>query len=110
MARLAGWSGAISMARCATAAASFVCYLVVMLISYYFGQKYYPITYDLKSIGLYFIVAMGLFAISYISPAGGWLMYLQNTILLILYLLLIVKRDLPLSAIPVVNRFFKNSP
>ena len=91
----------------ASAAASFVCYLVVMLISYYFGQKYYPITYDLKSIGLYFIVAMGLFAVSYISPAEGWLNYLQNTILLVLYLWLIIKRDLPLRAIPVVNKLFK---
>ena len=91
----------------AAAAASFICYLSVMLISYYFGQKYYPIAYDLKSIGLYFIAAMGLFAVSYVSPAGGWLKYLQNTILLIIYLLLIVKRDLPLSAIPVVNKFFK---
>jgi len=77
------------------------------LISYYVGQKHYPIAYDLKSIGLYFIVAMGLFAVSYVSPAEGWLNYLQNTILLIVYLLLIVKRDLPLSAIPVVNKFFK---
>jgi len=91
----------------ASAAASFVCYLAVMLISYYFGQKHYPIAYDLKSIGLYFIVAIGLFAVSYISPAEGWLGYLQNTILLMLYLLLIIKRDLPLSAIPVVNKFFK---
>jgi O-antigen/teichoic acid export membrane protein len=91
----------------ASAAASFVCYLAIMLISYHFGQKHYPIAYDLKSIGLYFIVAVGLFALSYISPAEGWLGYLQNTILLMLYLLLIIKRDLPLSAIPVANKFFK---
>ncbi len=91
----------------ASAAASFVCYLIIMLISYYFGQKYYPITYDLKSIGIYFVIAMVLFAASCISPAEGWLKYLQNTILLILYLSIIIKRDLPLKAIPVVNKFFK---
>ena len=91
----------------AAAAASFICYLAVMLISYYFGQKHYPVAYDLKSIGIYTVVAMGLFAVSRISPAEGWLNYLQNTVLLMLYLGLIVKRDLPLRAIPVVGRFFR---
>ena len=91
----------------ASAAASFICYLIIMLISYYFGQKHYPVEYDLKSIGLYSIAAMGLFVVSCISPAEGWLKYLQNTILLIVYLGLIVKRDLPLNAIPGINKFFK---
>ena len=87
------------------AIASFTCYLTIMLISYYFGQKYYPIAYNLKSMGLYFVVALGLYAVSKVSPVEGWLRYLQNTGLLALYLILIVKRDLPLNAIPLINRF-----
>jgi len=91
----------------ASAAASLVCYFAIMLISYYLGQKHYPIVYDLKSIGLYFVVAIGLFAVSCISPAEGLFKYLQNTVLLVAYLALIIRRDLPLRAIPVVNKFFK---
>ena len=72
------------------AIASFACYLTIMLISYYFGQKYYPIAYDLKSMGFYFGVAIGLYVISVVSPIEGWLRYLQNTILLAIYLILIV--------------------
>ena len=33
--------------------AAFACYFVIMLISYYFGQKYMPIKYDLKTCLLY---------------------------------------------------------
>lgn len=91
----------------ASAAASFLCYLIMMVISYFFGQKYYPISYDLKSIAFYFVVAMLLFAVSVISPVEGWLKYVQNTILLIAYLALIIRRDFPLSAIPLINRFIK---
>jgi O-antigen/teichoic acid export membrane protein len=91
----------------AAAAASFLCNFAMMLVSYYYGQKNYPIEYDLKSIGLYFIVAMGVYALSCISPVENEILkYTQNTFLLFLYVLLVVKRDLPLSAIPVINKFF----
>ncbi len=37
----------------ASAIATLVAYSVMMLLSYYFGRKYYPIPYNLKKIGLY---------------------------------------------------------
>ncbi|MBO7635374.1 MAG: polysaccharide biosynthesis C-terminal domain-containing protein, partial [Paludibacteraceae bacterium] len=90
----------------ASAAASLCCYFMIMLISYFLGQKYYPINYDLKSIFLYVVVALALLAISYLSPLEGVLKYIQNIILILLFVALIIKRDLPLSAIPVVGKFF----
>lgn len=37
----------------------------MMILSYYFGQKYYPIPYNLKKIGLYMFVSIGFSAISF---------------------------------------------
>jgi len=46
----------------ASAIATLVAYSVMMLLSYYFGRKYYPIPYNLKKIGLYLFVSI-LFSI-----------------------------------------------
>ena len=80
-----------------------------MLISYFLGQKYYPINYDLRSIFTYFIVAMICFGIGIgiDNWCNIWIAFALKTILLIGFLGLIIKRDLPLSAIPVIGRFFK---
>lgn len=39
-------------------------FFIMMVISYFLGQKYYPIPYNLKRIGFYFLAAMILFAVS----------------------------------------------
>ena len=49
----------------ASAWAAFACYFVMMIISYYFGQKHMPIRYNLKSIGIYTTLALSLYAISF---------------------------------------------
>ncbi len=46
----------------ASAIATLVAYSIMMLLSYYFGRKYYPIPYNLKKIGLYLFVSI-LFSI-----------------------------------------------
>jgi len=46
--------------------ATLICYLSVMVISYFLGQKHYPINYNLKKFGLYFFVALTLYALNYI--------------------------------------------
>ena len=89
----------------ACAFASFAGYLLIMLISYFMGQKKYPIKYDLKTIGLYFFLALGLYAISYFVHFEHIALRLGfNTILLIIYIAIILKRDLPLSEIPILNK------
>ena len=88
--------------------ASFSCYLIIMLASYFIGQKYFPINYPLRDLALYTLVAAALFAVSLVCttpfPVAN---YAIRTILLILFLTLIVKRDLPLSQVPVINRILK---
>ncbi len=91
----------------ASAAASLCCYFAIMLISYFMGQKYYKIDYDLKSMALYCVVAVFLLFVSYFSPLQGAMKYVQNIGLLAVFVAMILKRDLPISAIPMVGRFFR---
>ena len=88
--------------------AAFACYFVIMVISYYFGQKFMPVKYDLKSIGLYVGVALLLFGASYLVQTQYVAVNLAyKTLLFSIYIALIIKRDFPLNSIPVINRYFK---
>ena len=88
--------------------AAFVCYFVIMVVSYYFGQKNMPIKYDLKTIGLYTAVTIVLYIIStFIDTPYKSVNVGLKTILMISYLILMVKRDFPLRSIPGINKFFK---
>ncbi|MDP4291980.1 MAG: polysaccharide biosynthesis C-terminal domain-containing protein [Bacteroidota bacterium] len=46
--------------------ATLICYLSVMVIAYFMGQKYYPINYNLKKFGLYLSAALILYALNFI--------------------------------------------
>lgn len=92
----------------ASAWAAFACYFVMMIVSYYFGQKYMPIQYDLKTIGLYSLITVVLFALNYVIVTPYPIVnYAIKTVLLLLFVLLIVKRDFPVSGIPVLKRIIK---
>jgi len=61
-------------------------YLVMVLVSYFWGQKYYPIDYPLGRIGFYFLLAILLFLISYYLPIDDqWIMGAINVILLVIF-------------------------
>ncbi len=92
----------------ACAWASFTGYLVIMLFSYFMGQKAYPIPYDLKSIGLYSGLAITLYIISsVVHIENTFLRFGFNTVLLAIYIAVVLKKDLPLSEIPFLNKFVR---
>ena len=73
-----------------SAVALFVSFFVIMVISYVVGQKYYPVPYDLKRIGLYFMIAIIFYIISFfISGFNPWIKYTINTALLISFLTIV---------------------
>ena len=84
-------------------------YGVAMITSYIAGQKYYPLNYPLKEITLYTILA----AIAFVAMTllrerlPLWLSITINTLLILAFLALIIKRDLPLSKLPVIGKYFK---
>jgi O-antigen/teichoic acid export membrane protein len=90
----------------ASAWASVACYLVMTLLSYFFGQKYMPIKYDLRGIGFYAGMA-ALFLVTgfFINTGFKAADLLLKTLMIILFVFFIIKRDLPLRNIPVINRF-----
>ncbi|MBE6293380.1 MAG: lipopolysaccharide biosynthesis protein [Bacteroidaceae bacterium] len=92
----------------ACAWASFAGYFAAMLLSYIIGQKRNPINYDIKSIAGYVAVAIILYAIYALLPIGNSLARIGcNTLLLAVYVIYFVKKDLPLKQIPFVKRFVK---
>lgn len=84
-------------------------YGVAMLISYFVGQKYYPINYPLKDIAVYVIIAVVLTMAMYKvhDDLPMWLSLSANTLFLLFFVAFIVWRDLPLSKFPVVGKYFK---
>ena len=50
-----------------SAAALLTAFFIMMVISYFLGQKYYPIPYNLKRIGTYFLVAVVIYVLSLFS-------------------------------------------
>ena len=48
-----------------SAIATLAAYGTMMILSYYFGRKYYPIPYNLKKIGLYLILSISLSIVSF---------------------------------------------
>lgn len=94
----------------ASAFSCLVCYFVIMVLSYGVGRKYLAIPYNLKSIGLYTLLTLVLLAVYYGFQALGlpmWAMLLIGTALLVVYLVVLVKKDFPLSGLPVVGKYFK---
>lgn len=93
----------------ACAWAGFTGYGVAMLLSYFFGQKKYPIQYDLKAIGMYVLLAAVLYvAAEYVSIDNIYLRMAYRTVLLLLFIAYVVKRDLPLNQIPILNKLLKH--
>jgi len=91
----------------ASAWATLICNLLIVGISYFYGQKYFPIKYDLKNIFFYFIIALAFcFAALYPQIDNGVLRLAYRTVFLIAFVAIIIKKDLPLSQIPVINRYF----
>jgi len=91
----------------ASAWATFASNLIIMTISYYVGQKYFPIKYDLKSISLYFILAVVFYiAAMYPQIDNDMLRLAYRTVFLIIFTIIVIKRDLPLNQIPIINRYF----
>ncbi|MBO3115190.1 oligosaccharide flippase family protein [Winogradskyella sp. DF17] len=71
----------------ASAVATLAAYGTMMLLSYYFGRKYYPIPYNLKKIGLYLVISISLSALSFYQYRGE---YLIGIAMLIVFLGLVI--------------------
>jgi O-antigen/teichoic acid export membrane protein len=72
----------------------FSAYLVMVILSYVWGQKYYRIEYQLRRIGFYGLLATGLFLISYFLPIESKSISLAfNSLLFIIFLGIVVYKE-----------------
>ena len=86
-------------------------YGVAMVVSYFVGQKYYPLNYPLKSITIYVIIAVLLtMAMYYVPDTYGFSPILTlafNILCICCYVSYIIYKDLPLSSLPIIGKKFK---
>ena len=85
----------------ASCGSSLVCYFVIMLLSYFIGQKKAPIPYDLKNIGGYTALTLGLLSVYYALRlyyiSNMWILMGVGTILISIYLFVLTRKDFPLQ-------------
>ena len=71
------------------------CYMVMMVVSYVWGQRVYPIPYRVRRVGLYVALAAALFALGYFLPMRHMaLRYALSSFYLALFLAVAYKCDL----------------
>lgn len=74
--------------------AFFIASLVMTINSYVVGQKYFPVKYDLKRIGLYFLVATALYLFECFLPLTNTLLRIGlNTFLLMFFFFFIWTKE-----------------
>jgi len=67
--------------------AHLACYAVMTLVSYFWGQKYFPIPYQIGRIAMYFVLAIGLYSISLLFNDFSLAIKLTfNTLLILVYI------------------------
>ena len=95
----------------ACAWAGFAAYATSMLLSYFIGQRYYKIDYPLGDMARYTVVA----AIIFVAMTAAreqlplWASLMLNTLLIVIFMTLVVKRDFPLSSLPVIGKKFRKT-
>jgi O-antigen/teichoic acid export membrane protein len=81
----------------ASAASSTICFLVLMLLSYFVGRKHLEIPYDLRRIGIYTLIVIvilaGYYTLAQFLPLNEWTKMGIGTILLIIYCALFYRLD-----------------
>ena len=93
----------------ACAWAGFAAYATSMLLSYFIGQRYYPIAYPLKDMAKYVGWAALYTVLMYVGAfyLPTCALIISNTIWIGCFVGYILKKDMPLSSLPVIGKKFR---
>ncbi len=74
--------------------AAFACYAVMMLASYFTGQKKYPVDYGVTRLLSYFVIAAILYRAALAATVSHeWINYIVRTALLAVYVAIVCRRE-----------------
>lgn len=94
----------------ACAVATLVCYGGMMVMSYLWGQKVYPVPYNLRKVLYFFIVMIAFYALQsvVVNYTGNlWVHRLTATIFMVGYVGFVLKTEgKELKGLPVIGRYF----
>ena len=84
-------------------------YGTAMILSYLTGQRKNPINYPLREIFLYVALTAVLFIGATLANnhLPQWGAIAVNTLLILLFVAVLIKRDFPLNSLPVVGKYFR---
>ncbi len=94
----------------ACAWASFFANLSMMVISYFLGQKHYPIPYNLKTARNFVLLTLvlgGFMFLNFIYSPNVVVRIALNTIIVVIYVVVTIKKELPLQDMPVIGKYFR---
>ena len=78
----------------ASAWAHLLCYLVVVFVTYWFGTKYYPVPYNIREIGIYFLLALSIFFMSELVTFSSFILnFLKNTAFFAIFAVYTYKKE-----------------
>ncbi|MDE6488664.1 MAG: polysaccharide biosynthesis C-terminal domain-containing protein, partial [Paramuribaculum sp.] len=83
--------------------ASFCCYGTMMVLSYFLGQKYFPVNYHVSRLAVYFFTALGIYGVLRVSETANiWINMGVGTLWLFFYIALVLRVEgvSPASLIP----------
>jgi len=85
----------------ASAIASLLCVVVMVILSYIWGRKYYPIDYDLKRIFIYTVFALAIYLVSVLIPYPSiTIKIIANTILFAIFVGIVFLKEIK----PLLNK------
>ncbi len=68
-------------------------YIAMLALSYYLGNKKYPVQYNLKEIGFYVFFAAGLYMVHYFFNFDGFMKYISASAAVIIYAVTVYKKE-----------------
>ncbi len=77
-----------------SAIATLIAYGSMMVLSWYFGRKYYPIPYNLKKIGAYLTISIGFSIVSFYVFDSNYLISIPLLVLFLVILYAFEKKEL----------------
>jgi O-antigen/teichoic acid export membrane protein len=73
-----------------SAYALLICFIAMTTVSYFLGQKYFPIPYNVKRMATYFLVTGVIFAVSrYTTTVDSFIKYLIHTVFVFVFLVMV---------------------